>query len=246
MESTNKVESRSSERNLAGRVALVTGGSRGIGRATCLALASRGAAVAVLCRSRIKEAQEVFEQIQSIGARGLAMEANVLDPEAIKRSAREAVATLGRIDILVNNAGEMTDVAVVDMKDEVWEQALAINLTSAFRYARECIPAMKERRWWSATLPARWRRPSPPRRRRWPAKGRRPRSREPRRSSLAKARFASAAGTIRSLSDILTAVARILAQAATRRLPCGKVACRRLSGVKWISGKAPARGARND
>jgi len=147
MESTNKVESRSSERNLAGRVALVTGGSRGIGRATCLALASRGAAVAVLYRSRIKEAQEVFEQIQSIGARGLAMEANVLDPEAIKRSAREAVATLGRIDILVNNAGEMTDVSVIDMKDEDWEQALAINLTSAFRYARECIPSMKERRW---------------------------------------------------------------------------------------------------
>ncbi|HXX22758.1 MAG TPA: 3-oxoacyl-ACP reductase family protein [Terriglobia bacterium] len=147
MESTNKVESRSSEGNLAGRVALVTGGSRGIGRATCLALASRGAAVAVLCRSRIREAQGVVEQIQSIGARGLAMEANVLDPEAIKRSAREAIARLGRIDILVNNAGEMTDVSVIDMKDEDWEQALAINLTSSFRYARECIPSMKERRW---------------------------------------------------------------------------------------------------
>lgn len=147
MESTNKLESRSAEGNLAGRVALVTGGSRGIGRATCLALASKGAAVAVLCRSRIKEAQEVFEQIQSIGGRGLAMEANVLDPEAIKRSAREAIARLGRIDILVNNAGEMTDVSVIDMKDQDWEQALAINLTSAFRYARECIPSMKERRW---------------------------------------------------------------------------------------------------
>jgi len=147
MEPTNKVESRSAEGNLAGRVALVTGGSRGIGRATCLALASRGAAVAVLCRSRIKEAQEVVEQIQAIGGRGLAMEANALDPEAIKRSTREAVATLGRIDILVNNAGEMTDVSVIDMKDEDWEQSLAINLTSSFRYARECILSMKDRRW---------------------------------------------------------------------------------------------------
>ena len=147
MEPTNKVESRSAEGNLAGRVALVTGGSRGIGRATCLALASRGAAVAVLCRSRIKEAQGVVEQIQAIGGRGLAMEANVLDPEAIKRSTREAVATLGRIDILVNNAGEMTDVSVIDMKDEDWEQSLAINLTSSFRYARECILSMKDRRW---------------------------------------------------------------------------------------------------
>ena len=147
MESSNKLANSSAERNLAGRVALVTGGSRGIGRATCLALASKGAAVAVLCRNRIKEAQEVVGQIQAIGGRGLAMEANVLDPEAIKRSAREAVASLGKIDILVNNAGEMTDVSVIDMKDEDWEQALAINLTSSFRYARECIPSMKERRW---------------------------------------------------------------------------------------------------
>ena len=147
MESSNKLGGSSADRSLAGRVALVTGGSRGIGRATCLALASQGAAVAVLCRSRIKEAQEVVEQIRSTGGRALAVEANVLDPEAIKRSTREAVATLGRIDILVNNAGEMTDVSVIDMKDEDWEQALAINLTSSFRYARECIPSMKERRW---------------------------------------------------------------------------------------------------
>ena len=137
----------SGNRKLAGRVALVTGGSRGIGRATCLALASKGAAVAVLCRSRVKEAQEVVEEIRSAGGQGLAIEANVLDPEAIKRSAREAVATLGKIDILVNNAGEMTDVSVVDMKDDDWEQSLSINLTSSFRYAREFIPSMMERRW---------------------------------------------------------------------------------------------------
>jgi NAD(P)-dependent dehydrogenase (short-subunit alcohol dehydrogenase family) len=132
---------------LAGRVALVTGGSRGIGRATCLALASKGAAVAVLCRSRVKEAQEVAEAIRSAGGQALAIEADVLDPEAIKRSARDAVATLGKVDILVNNAGEMTDVSVVDMKDDDWEQSLSINLTSAFRYAREFIPSMMERRW---------------------------------------------------------------------------------------------------
>ena len=147
MESSNKVGSSSAGRSLAGRVALVTGGSRGIGRATCLALAAKSAAVAVLCRSRIKEANEVVEQIQSTGGQGLAIEANVLDPRAIKRSVEQAAAKLGKIDILVNNAGEMTDISVVDMKDEDWEQALAINLTSSFRYARECIPSMKERRW---------------------------------------------------------------------------------------------------
>ena len=147
MESSNEVGSSSTGRDLAGRVALVTGGSRGIGRATCLALAAKGAAVAVLCRSRFREANEVVEQIQSTGGRGLAIEANVLDPRVIKRSVEEAVSRLGKIDILVNNAGEMTDISVVDMKDEDWEQTLAINLTSSFRYVRECIPSMQERRW---------------------------------------------------------------------------------------------------
>src|SRR5208337_5361021 len=112
MESSNEVGSSSTGRDLAGRVALVTGGSRGIGRATCLALAAKGAAVAVLCRSRIKEANEVVEQIQSTAGQGLAIEANVLDPRAIKQSVEEAVSRLGKIDILVNNAGEMTDVSV--------------------------------------------------------------------------------------------------------------------------------------
>jgi len=141
------IDKASESGSLAGRVALVTGGSRGIGRATCLALANKGAAVAVLCRRRIKEAQEVAEQIRSAAGKALAIEADVLDPEAIKRSIKVAVAELGNIDILVNNAGEMTDAAVVDMTDEDWDQSLSINLTSAFRYARACIPAMKERRW---------------------------------------------------------------------------------------------------
>ena len=134
-------------KNLGGRVALVTGGSRGIGRATCLALAARGAAVAVLCRSRFDQAEEVVQQIQAGGERALALQADALDPGAIKRSVQEAVSGLGSVDILVNNLGEMTDGPVADMKDEEWEQSLAVNLGSAFRYARECIPSMKERRW---------------------------------------------------------------------------------------------------
>ena len=140
-------QAKSLVKNLAGRVALVTGGSRGIGRATCLALAARGASVAVLCRSRLEGAQEVVQQIHAGGERGVAIQANALDPGAIKRSVREAVSELGTVDILVNNLGEMTDVAVVDMKDEEWEQSIALNLGAAFRYARECIPAMKERGW---------------------------------------------------------------------------------------------------
>ena len=135
------------DKNLGGRVALVTGGSRGIGRATCLALAARGAAVAVLCRSRLDQAKEVVQQIQAGGERALALQADALDPGAIKRSVQQAVFGLGRVDILVNNLGEMTDGPVAEMKDEEWEHSLAVNLGSAFRYARECIPSMKERRW---------------------------------------------------------------------------------------------------
>jgi NAD(P)-dependent dehydrogenase (short-subunit alcohol dehydrogenase family) len=140
-------EVNSMVKNLAGRIALVTGGSRGIGRATCLALAAKGAGVAVLCRSRFEQAAEVVRQIQAGGERALAIQADVLDPGAIKRSVREAVSGLGNIDILVNNLGEMTDGPVVDMKDEEWEHSLAVNLGSAFRYTRECIPSMKARRW---------------------------------------------------------------------------------------------------
>src|SRR5208337_659703 len=147
MELPSKDRSNSADRSFSGRVALITGGSRGIGRATCLAFAAKGAAVAVLCRSRIKEANEVVEQIQSTAGQGLAIAANVLDPRAIKQSVEEAVSRLGKIDILVNNAGDMTDAPVDDMKDEEWEEVLAINLTSSFRYVRECVASMKERRW---------------------------------------------------------------------------------------------------
>ena len=84
MESPNQDRSNSADRSFAGRVALITGGSRGIGRATCLALAAKGAAVAVLCRNRIKEANEVVEQIQSAAGQGVAIEADVLDPRAIR------------------------------------------------------------------------------------------------------------------------------------------------------------------
>jgi 3-oxoacyl-[acyl-carrier protein] reductase len=132
---------------LDGRTALVTGGSRGIGKAICLALAARGASVAVHYREQAQAAETVVEQIQSAGGKAIALQADMADAQAIARLVNEAAAQLGAVDILVNNAGEMTDSSVADMPDEMWEQTIAVNLTAVFRCARACIPSMKQRRW---------------------------------------------------------------------------------------------------
>ena len=133
--------------NLTRRVALVTGGSRGIGRATCFALASEGAAVAVHYNSSTKSALEIVEEIEKSGGRAIALQADLAVPRAADDLVAETTRSLSPVDILVNNAGEMTDVSVSEMTDEIWERSLSINLTAAFRCARACIPSMKERRW---------------------------------------------------------------------------------------------------
>ena len=141
------MESSRSTHNQAGRVALVTGGSRGIGRATCLALAERGALVAVHYRAQAASAEDVVKQITQSGGSALAVRADLADAQATSEMIARVIAHFGKIDILVNNAGEMTDGAVADMSDDMWERALTVNLTSAFRCARACIPGMRERRW---------------------------------------------------------------------------------------------------
>ncbi|MBC7811047.1 MAG: 3-oxoacyl-ACP reductase FabG [Burkholderiales bacterium] len=129
------------------RTALVTGGSRGIGRAACIALAERGAAVAVHYRAQAAAADEVVSEIQQSGGKAFAVQADMADAGDIQRLIEQVNATLGPIDILVNNAGEMTDGAVIDMSDEMWEQTLSVNLTAVFRCSRACIAAMQERQW---------------------------------------------------------------------------------------------------
>jgi 3-oxoacyl-[acyl-carrier protein] reductase len=128
-------------------VALITGGSRGIGRAACLALAEQGAEVAVHYHSQAQAAGEVVELIRKAGGRAVALQADVSASAAIMALVEQASARLGAIDILVNNAGEMTDASVAVMTDEIWERALSVNLTSAFRCARACLPAMQARGW---------------------------------------------------------------------------------------------------
>ena len=133
--------------NTIRRVALVTGGSRGIGRATCLALAEAGRSVAVHYRERAEAAAEVVSQIREMGGQAVALQADLSDPGAAAELARQTVTQLGLIDILINNAGEMKGVSILEMTDEAWERSLSINLTATFRMVRASIPTMIERKW---------------------------------------------------------------------------------------------------
>jgi 3-oxoacyl-[acyl-carrier protein] reductase len=133
--------------NLSGHAAVVTGGSKGIGRAACLALAAHGAAVGVHYSTSEAQAAEVVEEIRRGGGRAVAMRGDLREADAPGRAIAEAFASLGPIDILVNNAGQMTDVAVEAMPDETWEAALTLHLTATFRCSRAVIPMMKTRRW---------------------------------------------------------------------------------------------------
>lgn len=134
--------------SLAGRVALVTGGSRGIGAATCAALAAAGAAVVVHYGTQQGAAQALAEQIQALGGTAEALGADLAEPAAAGHLVQQTLARFNRLDILVNNAGQYTDgPAVAAMSDDQWERSLAINLTAAFRCARACVPVMKAGSW---------------------------------------------------------------------------------------------------
>ncbi len=133
--------------NLTGRVALVTGGSRGIGRATAFALAEQGAAVAVHYRGQAEAAQAVVDHILENSGRAVAIQADLTQADAPDLLVRQVTDQLGQPDILINNAGEFTDSPVDGMSDEMWAQTLALNLTAVFGCTRACLPMMKARGW---------------------------------------------------------------------------------------------------
>jgi len=129
--------------DLSERNALVTGGSRGIGRAIALALAECGAAVAVNFRTRAEEADAVVRQIRSAGGRAVALRADVSVGAEVSDLAERAARELGPIDILVNNAG----IALGDGGEEAFDRTLASNLKSAFLCTEAVLPGMRARRW---------------------------------------------------------------------------------------------------
>jgi len=134
-------------RTAAGVVALVTGASSGIGRATAILLAERGAAVAVNYRANDAGAQETVEEIEARGGRAIAVQADVSSADDVERMVSVTTGALGPIDILVNNAGTLIKrQPILGMSLELWNETLAVNLTSAFLCCQAVAPAMIERR----------------------------------------------------------------------------------------------------
>jgi 3-oxoacyl-[acyl-carrier protein] reductase len=128
---------------LKGKRAFVTGGSRGIGAAIALALAEKGADVAITYERTSDRAAEVVQSIKEKGRKGLAIQADGADPVAIKRSVDEAVGALGGIDILVNNAATGRPGTVADISLEDIQALLDVNVRAPLLYAKYVIPHLK-------------------------------------------------------------------------------------------------------
>jgi len=133
--------------NLAGRVALVTGGSRGIGRAVALALAGAGADVAVNYRTRQAEAETACAAIRDLGRSALAVRADVSRTDEVTELLRQVEQGLGPVGVLVNNAGVTRPQPVDQITEADWDEMLAVNLKSVFLVTQAVLPGMRLRRW---------------------------------------------------------------------------------------------------
>ena len=132
--------------SLQGKCALVTGGSRGIGRAVCLELARQGARVAVNYAGNAAAAEETVKACEALGAEAFAIQADVADAAASEAMVKEVLARFGRLDILVNNAGVTRDGLMPMMKEADWDAVLDTNLKGAFHCMKAVYrPMMKQK-----------------------------------------------------------------------------------------------------
>ena len=172
---------------LDGRVALITGASRGFGRAIALAFAHEGADVAVNYRTNATGAAEVAAVVQKLGRRALVVEADVASEDEVRELVAATLSRFGRLDILVNNAGIMERGLFADVPVSAYARMFATNVTGTMLCTRAALPAMMERRYGrivnrSSRAPA-WEPAASPPMRRPRARSKRSRGRWPTRSA---------------------------------------------------------------
>jgi len=132
---------------LAKMIALVTGGSRGIGRAICVKLASLGATVGINYVANPTAAEETLAQIEAIGGRGFLARFDVADASAVQEAIKDIISSQGQVDILVNNAGITRDGLMARMKEDDWDSVLDTNLKGAFLCSKAVMRTMMKKRW---------------------------------------------------------------------------------------------------
>jgi 3-oxoacyl-[acyl-carrier protein] reductase len=128
--------------SLSGKVAIVTGASRGIGRAIALELARQGCQLAFNYQKSAAAAEELKKEIEALDRRALAYQTDAANYAAVQDMVKDVKAQLGRIDILVNNAGITNDKLLMRMKEDDWDSVIATNLKSAFNFSRAVTPVM--------------------------------------------------------------------------------------------------------
>ncbi len=131
--------------DLQGKTALVTGGSRGIGRAVCLALAGQGADVAVNYQAASQAAEEVVAEIKGMGRRSFHHQTDVSDNQQVTAMVDRVISELGGIDILINNAGIGASGAFIDADIEEWQRVMNVNVNGPFYTMKAVLPHMRQR-----------------------------------------------------------------------------------------------------
>ncbi len=135
--------------SLDGKVALVTGGSGGLGRVHGLVLAQNGADIALTANTNLDKAEAVAEEVRKLGRKALALKVDISDEDEVINGVAKVKEELGPVDILVNNAafGIVRAATIVKMDKKDWDRDLAVNLTGAFNCIKAVMPGMAEKQW---------------------------------------------------------------------------------------------------